>query len=174
MQKKKIRYFIAYLFMVLFLTLIIISFFSYSLNKVLFFNSFLIALIVSVCFAYIWYVKNKNIFETFLCFLIFALISINMSALAPVFIDRSLSVFTYFYAVENGIIPNNIYNEKYFKEFSLRRIEDANNMLFLKCNDNECIPTIKSKLAYYILMPIGKITNSMKNYNEFKNVLDKN
>ena len=91
-----------------------------------------------------------------------------MASLSPVFIDRSLSLFIYFYSVGNGTVKRDTLNEQYYKKFFDRRIQDAENMHFISCDKNICTPKIKAKIAYYILFPIGKITNSLKNYNDFK------
>lgn len=174
MQFKKIFwYFISILFAI-FSTLFIAAILSHILNTVLFFSVFLIAIVLSAMLAIIWHIQNKNLFESLLYFISISLICININLIAPVFIDRSLSVFIYFYSTEKGSISTDIYDENFNKEFTLRRIKDAEKMKFITCEENICKPTCKAKLAYYLLTPLGKITNSLDNYKKFRQSIDKN
>ena len=173
MFRKKILFYLLSVLLAIFATYLAVSVISHTINKVLFFSAFLIAVTVSAILASIWQIKHKNLFESLLCFISLSLICINAISLSPLYVDRSLSVFVYLYSVENKTIPKDIFNEQYYKKYANRRIQEAEKMYFLKCDENACAPTIKSKIAYFILVPVAKITNSFANYKEFKDAITK-
>jgi hypothetical protein len=78
-----------------------------------------------------------------------------------------------FYSVENQDIPKNIKDEKYFNNFIKRRYDDAVKIGYFSCNHEKCYPTCKAKLTYYIFYPIGKLTKSLRNYENLKLTVEK-
>lgn len=143
-------------------------------DGVLFFSAFIIAFISSCAAFLLWLKKNKNPFENFLVLLTFILFNTLFVYFGPVTIDRSLSSFIYFYAVENKTISaSKIYNEEYFKPYIQRRFDDGVKIGFLKCdNSGLCTPKLKTKITYYSLCPIAKITGTLGEYKEFKKMMD--
>ena len=104
----------------------------------------------------------------FLVFLCYFLSISFFSYLGPTTVDRSLSVFVYFYAVEENGIPENYQNERYFKDFTKRRLEDGIKTGMLSKEGNIYKPTIKSKILYGIFYPISVITGTDETYKKFK------
>ena len=88
--------------------------------------------------------------------------------------DRSLSSFIYFYSIENKKITTDIFKPEYIEPYVQRRFLDGEKLGFLKCSDNICKPTLKTKITYYLLLPVAKITRTDKEYKKFKNFMDKN
>ena len=169
---RKIFFYFILTLLSIFSTYLTVSIISNIIDKVLFFSAFLIAAIVALIFSVIWQWKSKNLFESFLIFVSMAVISINAISLSPVFVDRSLSVYVYLYSVENKTVPKNIYiNNGYYENFVNRRVTDAEEMGFLKCDQDTCKPTIKAKIWYAILVPIAKSTNAFSNYEKFKKAI---
>ena len=161
-----------------FILLIIISVFltflmclihsKYYDDSILFNFTILIPVIVSILSVFIWALKYKDLFERFLVFTSILLCSLLIMYVGPFTINRSISTFIYFYTVENGQINKNDFNQAYLKKFINRRYKDSVDFGFLDCEDNICKPNIKTRIFYYILRPIGKITASDSYYKQFK------
>ena len=54
------------------------------------------------------------------------------------------------------------------EQFYQRRLEDGTNGGFLIKEDNLYKPTLRAKIYYNLMYPIGIATNSLKNYQIFK------
>ena len=68
----------------------------------------------------------------------------------------------------------NFIEKEFSKDIFDKRIHDAVSTGFLKQNKNGSVsPTIKSKIMYVILKPIGELTNSMDTYYEMKKKVEK-
>jgi len=168
--------FYTFLFLIIFstiLTLPLIYFYKSFSNGVLFFSAFSIAFLSSFVAFFIWRKFYKEFFESFLVFCTLFTSSIIFVYFIPVSLDRSLSSFIYFYSVENEKITKQIHNQEYFENYIQRRFEDGEKIGFLKCDKNNCYPTFKTKLAYYILYPLGRFSNTTKEYENFKNMVEK-
>ena len=116
----------------------------------------------------IWYQWQKDIFETLLVFFCYITAGFSFVFLAPYAVDRSLSTFIFFYAVEHDGYPQNSLSDKYMEQFYQRRLEDGTNGGFLIKEDNLYKPTLRAKIYYNLMYPIGIATNSLKNYQIFK------
>ena len=139
---------------------------------VLFFSAFAIAFFSAFLAFLVWLKFYKEKFEGFLVFMALFFVSVIFIYFAPVTLDRSLSSFIYFYAVENGEIKKDIYDEKYFSKYIERRFTDGDKIGFLNCSDEICKPTIKTKIVYYLLYPCGKFSNTMDEYEKFKQMMN--
>ncbi len=141
-------------------------------NGVLYFDAIFIGILAAFVSFLLWTHFNKEKFEALLVFMSLALFNILILYFGPVTLDRSLSSFVYFYSVENGSIPEHIYNDEYFIPYIDRRIIEGEKMGFLSCNNEVCNPTFKAKFLYYLLNPIGRVTKTLNNYDEFKLMLN--
>lgn len=174
----KISIFILSLIISVAITIVLINIIAnFNLTHILFSFTFLLSLISSLLALLIYkcIMKSDNFYEHILITTNMILFNMLFIYIGPLTVNRSLSTFVYFYAVENKKVPQNIYNESFFKDFAARRIKDGHNFGFLECkNDEYCYPNLKTKVFYNILYPIGKITQSETKYIEFKNSLEQN
>ena len=134
----------------------------------------IIAIICSVLAVCVWTIKYKDNFEKFLVFISILFFNMLLIYIGPLTVNRSLSTFIYFYSVENGSVKKDLYKEAYYKDFVARRYTDGQIFGFLSCDEAVCKPNIRTKMFYYVLSPIGKITASDKHYKEFKAFMDSN
>lgn len=170
---KKFGYFVLSLFIGIIVMLFTANIFAAKAGEVMYFKVYIIALISAVMASGIWILRNKDWFENFvvsfayLCFFCFLLF------IGPATLERSLSVFIYFYAVQNGSIKQDIYNDAYFRQFAQRRFDDSQTIGFLQCDEDRiCTPTIKAKILYKVFYPYGRLTKCLYYYDEFKKMLD--
>lgn len=148
-----------------------------SSNPIIFFASLIIGIITTTLSCFIIQKFSKKLFQAFTLFIIaiaYYLSTIILAIFGPTFIDRSISYYIIFYATEKG----NFYVQDIEKEFSKdifeKRIHDALNTGFLTQNKNGSVsPTIKSKIMYTVLKPIGELTNSLDTYYEMKEKVEK-
>ena len=172
---KKVLRFFGCLFIslvsMLVLTCIYKSIFS---EGVFFFNAFVLAVLGAVIGLGVWIIANKNFFENFLIFLVFSMFNTLFIYFGPVTLDRSLSSFIYFYSVQNGSVSRNIFKSEYFEPYVQRRFSDGDKIGYLKCDETCCYPTFKTKLTYRILYPLGKLSNTLNDYKEFKDFYNAN
>ena len=153
----------------LFLTLAITYFFQRQNNGVLFFSAFNIAIISGILSSTIYLAIYRDKFTYFTILLSYILFNALFIYLGPVSLDRSLSSFIYFYSVENGKIRQDIFDEKYFRPYIQRRFDDGVKIGYLKCDNEICYPTAKTKMTYKLLHPLSKFSGVIHNYNDFKN-----
>ena len=172
MIKKFSIYFISFLF-VLCLMLFCTYLYVYFEKGVLFFDAFVIAFLCSLVGFFIYRKFYKEGFEGFLVFCTYFFLSSMFVYLGPVTLDRSLSSFIFMYSVEKGEITTDIFDKDYFYTYIQRRFEDGEKIGFITCKDNICKPTIKSKLLFNTLYPIGKVSKKLDNYDEYREMLIK-
>ena len=170
--KQKILLYVLGLFFSMFITLIITLLFNSINTGVLFFSAFVIAIISGILSSVIYTLKDRDIFTDILVIFSYVLFNLFFIYIGPVTLDRSLSSFIYFYSVENGSIDMDIYREDYFRPYIQRRFEDGEKIGYLKCENGICKPTLKTKITYGILYPIGKISNVLQNYDNFSEFVD--
>ncbi len=143
-----------------------------SSDPIIFFASLFIGIIVVsiVCVASV--IKAQEYLDRFTVFLggmVWYLGIIIFSIFGPTFIDRSISYHIAFYAVEENYIYIEDIEETLSNEIVEKRIHDALATGVLTVNDDGSIsPTLKAKLIYYTLKPLGELTNSMDTYNNMK------
>lgn len=117
--------------------------------------------------SFIWHKKYADIFETLLVYISYTSIGFAFIFLAPIAIDRSLSTFIFFYAVEHEYYPANAISQQYKDAFFQKRLEDGINGKFLTYENNTYKPTYRAKLYYSIFYPLGIATNTLSNYKIF-------
>lgn len=117
--------------------------------------------------SFIWHKKYADAFETLLVYISYSSIGFAFIFLAPFAVDRSLSTFIFFYAVEHGYYPANAVSSQYKDAFFQKRLEDGINGKFLIYENNIYKPTYRAKLYYSILFPLGIATNTLNNYKIF-------
>jgi hypothetical protein len=170
----KIFAFILYsIFNIIALCLGLYILFCYIPDKVLFITPYLI-LLNTLLFSIFWHIWKNELFETFLIFCCFACMNFSFVFLAPYAVDRSLSTFIFFYSIQHNGFPENSISDKYMTDFYIRRLNDGVNGNFLIKKDSKYYPTLRTKMYYNLMYPIGLATNSLENYNKFSNEVNKN
>ncbi len=146
------------------------------LDNVLFFRACLISVIAGIFSVIIWLKFKGDHFEAILNYITCVLLLILFTIIGPTFIDRSVSYHMIFYAVDNGSINVSDMKDIYLDDMFQKRINDElKSGMIYKEDDNTYKPTLKAKLATYILKPIGTITNTTKEYDTFyKKIKNKN
>lgn len=167
-KRKFFCYFYSLLASIAFLFFIIFLFNKLKGSEILYFNSIKFAFVSSIIGFLLWIKCNKDIFENFTVFLSQLFICIFVAYIGPTTIDRSLSSFMFFYSVENGYISKNIKDEKYIDNYLKRRYSDAEKIGYFKCDAQNCYPTLRTKITYFLFYPMGKISSTLDNYYEFK------
>ncbi len=120
----------------------------------------------------IWYLKYKTGFETFLVFISYTCCLFSFVIFGPMVVERSLSSFIFFEAVENGIVDSNTIPDDYMHAFIQKRFDDGVTGGFLiQKSAHEYEPTLRSKLFYGIVYPLGVLTNTTRNYQVFKSAV---
>ncbi len=139
-------------------------------NPIIFLASIIIGIILSLILCVIYY--KYKVFEFFTIFIIginYFFIIFIFSVFGPVFIDRSISYHIAFYAVEKENIEIKKIETSFGKDIFDKRMNDAIRTGFIVENKDIYSPSTKAKIMYYIMYPIGKITNSLDTYNDMKN-----
>lgn len=121
---------------------------------------------------FLWWYIFKNVFETMLVYLLYVCFGFAFIFLAPIAIDRSLSTFIFFYAVEHNGIAKNNYSNHYMVDFFDKRFNDALKGNFLIYEDGIYKPTYRAQVYYYIFYPLGYMTHTLENYKQFAAELD--
>ena len=137
---------------------------------IIFFASIIISIIVSLLTTFI--INIKKIYEKFtivLVNIIYFLILIIISVFGPVFIERSISYHIAFLAAENTYISREDVENEFVKEIFDKRMYDATIAGFLTKEENGTYKsTMKSKIFYSVLYPLGEITGSLETYKRLK------
>ncbi len=103
------------------------------------------------------------------------LMLVIFSIFGPVFIDRSISYHLAFIAVEQGEINKYKLDQTGYTEAVFnKRYADAKATGFIErtSHDGVYIPTFKAKLIYSIMMPLGKITGTLREYESLRNSMN--
>ena len=141
-------------------------------DPIIFFASLVIGIIVVTVVCLFIMKTAKGIYDKFTVFvmgIVYFLGVISISVFGPTFIDRSISYHIAFYAVEEGEVCVDDIKEAFSKDIFEKRMHDATETGFLVVNDDgNMVPTVKAKLMYYVLKPLGDLTGSMDTYYEMK------
>ena len=176
-MNKNIVYRFILFFCLLFLTLVFglgICYITFQNNTGLLMFKMLGWLFIISTFPFIfWCKKYKNVFESFLVSMTCFSVVFSFIMFAPCVVERSLSTFIFFYAAETGKITKESISSQYISTFISKRFNDGVESSFLTYENEIYHPTFKTKLFYWIYYPLGKITNTLTNYNTFKNQLKK-
>lgn len=116
----------------------------------------------------IWWKRYKNVFESFLVYVTSVCVLFSFLLLVPIVVERSLSCFVYFYAVEQGGISVSQIPPEFSNQFIQKRFDDGVVGHFLEKQGERYLPTSRSRLFYTIYHPLGKLTNTLSNYQRFK------
>ena len=131
----------------------------------------IISSLVGLC---IWLCRYRKLFEATLVWFVYVFFGFGFIVMAPIAIDRSLSTFIFFYAVEHGKFQRNKLSDSYKEEFFEKRFDDALKGKFLVQKGDVYKPVFRAKLYYNIFYPLGKITNTLGNYKKFEKEIDHN
>ena len=144
----------------------------YTPTKVLFYTPY--AIFFSALLAVgIWYLRQKDLFETIIVYCCYITAGFSFVFLAPYAVDRSLSTFIFFYAVEHNGFPETAISDEYMQNFYHRRLSDGTLGNFLEKDGNIYRPTWRAKVYYNVMYPVGIITNSLSNYQNFIKEVEK-
>ena len=122
---------------------------------------------------YIWWLKFKDLFCSILLYLTYVGFGFAFVFLVPFAVERSMSTFVFFYAAQNGSIPELNLSQEYKDYFFKKRIEDGVKGNFLVKEGNVYKPTLRTKIYYHLLYPFGVATNMLNNYETFVKEIDK-
>lgn len=122
---------------------------------------------------FVWWSKFKDLFCSILLYLAYVGFGFAFIFLAPFAVERSMSTFIFFYAVQNDSIPELNLSQEYKNHFFKKRIEDGIQGHFLIKEDNVYKPTLRAKVYYHLLYPLGVVTNMLDNYEAFAKEVDK-
>lgn len=143
-------------------------------DPIVFFASlFMAAVISALAGVLLWALgKKRALFDGFavtLMSMVYFLGLVLFITFGPVFIDRSISYHLAFYATENEKIFVDDIRDEFSKEIFEKRIHDAIATGFLKANeDGSCSPSGKAKIMTVLLLPLGKLTGTLKTYETMK------
>ena len=115
-----------------------------------------------------WLYRYKNGFESFLVYITLFTSLFTFVIMAPFVVERSLSCFVYFKAVEDGSVAQSAISPDFINSFVQKRFDDGVKGGFLTRQNNTYLPTPRSKLFYSIYYPLGFLTNTLNNYHQFK------
>lgn len=146
--------------------------YAYTPKTVLFYTPYAIILGAMVATG-IWYIWQKDLFETIIIYCCYVTAGFSFVFLAPYAVDRSLSTFIFFYAVEHNGFPADKISDEYMRQFYNRRLSDSTLGNFLEKDGDIYRPKWRAKAYYHMMYPIGIITNSLKNYQEFVKEVEK-
>lgn len=121
----------------------------------------------------LWLWRSKNVFESILVYIASASLSFSFLLCAPMVVERSLSCFVFFAAVEEGSIAPTQITQEFSKSFIQKRFDDGVQGHFLEKKADAYVATPRSKLFYAVYYPVGKLTNTLSNYRQFKQTLQK-
>lgn len=145
-------------------------------DPIIFFASIVIAAVITViiCLLLYKFLKGKwDAFTTTIVGFVYFLGIIIIAVFGPTFIDRSISYHIAFYAVEEQHMDVDEMREVFSEEIFDKRIHDAVTTGFVTENEDGTLsPTGKSKLVYYILKPIGILTDSFDTYENMKEMME--
>ena len=120
----------------------------------------------------VWLIKYRYLFEALLVFFTYFGVGFAFIVMAPIAVDRSLSSFIFFYAVEHESFPQVELSSDYKTIFFQKRFDDAMKGNFLVKENDVYKPTFRAKLYYGLFYPLGMITNSLENYHAFAKEVD--
>ncbi len=170
---KKVVYFLLGGIVVIVLYLLGIGIYTrISEDPIIFFASLVIGIIVVTGVCLLITIIAKGLYDKFTVFVlgvVYFLGVVMISVFGPTFIDRSISYHIAFYAVEEGEVRVDEVEEDFSRAIFEKRIHDAAETGFLTLNENGSMtPTLKAKLMYYTLKPLGDLTGSMDTYYQMK------
>ncbi|MGN1167355.1 MAG: hypothetical protein ACI4S2_13115 [Lachnospiraceae bacterium] len=146
-----------------------------SSDPIIFFASISIAAIATIIICVTLHRLLKGEWDAFTTTIVgfaYFLGIIIIAVFGPTFIDRSISYHIAFYAVEEENIDVDEMREVFSEEIFDKRIHDAITTGFVTENENGTLsPTGKAKIMYYVLKPIGNLTNSFDTYENMKEMM---
>ena len=119
-----------------------------------------------------WLLKGIDEFTVFSIGCVYFLGIVVFAVFGPTFIDRSISYHIAFAAVEDREVDIEEMQEVFSKDIFEKRVHDAEATGFVIIKDEKLLPTGKAEVMYWLLMPVGKLTNSLGTYYDMKEALD--
>ena len=117
---------------------------------------------------WIWWKRYKNAFGAFLMYVASASCLFPFLMCVPIVVERSLSCFIYFYAVEEGHVAASQIPQDFNQAFIQKRFDDGVEGNFLRQQDGQYVPTFRTKVFYTVYYPLGRLTHTLPNYQHFK------
>lgn len=148
-------------------------FFTYGSGMLLLYMPFFI-FVTSFIGVLVWWYKFRDLFCSILLWLTYVGFGFAFIFLAPFAVERSMSTFIFFYAVQNDGIKELNLSKEYKDHFFEKRIEDGVKGHFLTKEGNTYKPTLRAKLYYHLLYPVGVVTNMLSNYEAFATEVNAN
>lgn len=143
-----------------------------SKDPIIFFASIVIAIVTTIIICTVLYKfirVNWDIFTTSMVGIVYFLGIMIIAIFGPTFIDRSISYHIAFYAVEEKNVNVEEMRKVFSEEIFEKRIHDAVATGFVNENQDKSLsPTIKAKIMYHVLEPIGELTDSLGTYESMK------
>ena len=143
-----------------------------SKDPIIFFASMIMGIIAVAVVCFGIGMLKKKLFDRFtilMMSLVYFLGIVVLAVFGPTFIDRSISYHLAFYAVEENVVYVDAIEEEFSSAIFEKRVHDAVETGFLTLNDDGSMsPTLKAKLMYYVLRPLGELTGSMDTYYAMK------
>lgn len=142
-------------------------------NNIIFIYSCIFILCYSILFSFAVYFYSKDLFLTLSLSGNIGLLLFIFATFGPVFIDRSISYHIAFIASEEGEISLTQLEKAWSKDIIQKRLFEGCQSGMLQYDRNDIyLPTTKSKIYTKIMLFIGKITQSIQNYQFLKNLYD--
>ena len=123
---------------------------------------------ISLLGPFFWFYRYRNGFESFLVYVTLFASLFTFLIMAPFVVERSLSCFIYFQAVEEGSVSPEGISHDFITPYIQKRFDDGAKGGFLTKQGNTYLPTNRAKLFYAIYYPLGLLTNTLNNYHHFK------
>ncbi|MBR6412399.1 MAG: hypothetical protein IKS41_04485 [Alphaproteobacteria bacterium] len=115
-----------------------------------------------------WFYRYRNGFESFLIYITLSTSLFTFLIMGPFVVERSLSCFIYFKAVEDGSVFQDKLPNEFMESFIQKRFDDGVKGNFLTKQGSAYLPTHRAQLFYAIYYPLGILTNTLNNYQQFK------
>lgn len=174
---KQIGYFILFALAALIAYLLLIGVYTkISSDPIIFIASICLAVVISIIICLCLKRIKKVTWDTFTILMVgivYFMEIIIVAIFGPTFIDRSISYHVAFYAVEKEKFYMEDIEDAFSKDIFEKRMHDALVTGFVVQNDDGSLsPTMKAKIMYYVLEPIGELTGSLDTYCNMKKAVE--
>ena len=172
-QNRLLNFGLIFILCLLFMIVFLYMAFSVGSGLVLLYVPYAIAIIALLGMIY-WFYRYRDWFETILVYITLCASLLSFLIMAPIVVERSLSCFVYFSAVEDGFTSPEGISDDFIKSFVQKRFDDGVKGGFLRYQAGTYVPTFRAKLFYTLYYPLGILTHTLDNYKNFKASYAKN